>query len=160
VASTVQPMHIIGIAGKAGAGKDTFYETVLRPRGYIRLQMTLYRKIWLVSTGQGSWEEIFYTKPPRIRKLLQEDITRARYDHDEEIWLRTLQNFMRALREIVGVDAPGVAVTDLRFLIEMKGIKELGGKILHLEAPDQQANIASELRGHRSEVELDSPEVR
>jgi dephospho-CoA kinase len=34
-------MHIIGIAGKSGAGKDTFYEHVLQPRGYIRWQMTL-----------------------------------------------------------------------------------------------------------------------
>jgi hypothetical protein len=35
----------------------------------------------------------------------------------------------------------------------------LCGKILHLQAPDEQANVAPELRGHRSEVELDSPEV-
>jgi hypothetical protein len=34
----------------------------------------------------------------------------------------------------------------------------LCGKILHLQAPDEQANVAPELRKHRSEVELDSPE--
>jgi hypothetical protein len=50
-------------------------------------------------------------------------------------------------------------VTDLRFLIEMRGLKKLGGKILHIESRDQQANVAPELRGHRSEVELDSPQV-
>jgi hypothetical protein len=66
---------------------------------------------------------------------------------------------MRALQEIVGVQCTGVAVTDLRFLIEMRGIKDMGGKILHLEAPDEQANVAPELRGHRSETDLDSPEV-
>jgi hypothetical protein len=31
------------------------------------------------------------------------------------------------------------------------------GKILHLQAPDEQSNVAPELRKHRSEVELDSP---
>jgi hypothetical protein len=36
----------------------------------------------------------------------------------------------------------------------------MGGKILHLEAPDEQANVAPELRGYRSETELDSPEVK
>jgi hypothetical protein len=41
----------------------------------------------------------------------------------------------------------------------MRGIKKMGGKILHLEAPDEQANVAPELRGHRSETELQSPEV-
>jgi hypothetical protein len=35
----------------------------------------------------------------------------------------------------------------------------MGGKILHLEAADEQANIAPERRGHGSEVELDSPDV-
>jgi hypothetical protein len=34
------------------------------------------------------------------------------------------------------------------------------GKILHLQAVDEQSNVAPELRGHRSEVELDSLEVR
>jgi hypothetical protein len=66
---------------------------------------------------------------------------------------------MRALTEVIGVHPVGIAVTDLRFLIEMRGIKAMGGKILHLEAADEQANVAPELRGHRSEVELDSPEV-
>jgi hypothetical protein len=54
----------------------------------------------------------------------------------EEIWLHTFQTWVRALREIVGVQCAGVAVTDLRFLIEMRGIKAMGGKILHLQAPD------------------------
>jgi hypothetical protein len=64
------------------------------------------------------------------------------------------------LHAIVGMQPKGIAITDLRFLIEMRGLKELGGKIRHIEAADQQANVAPELRGHRSEVELDSPEVR
>jgi hypothetical protein len=102
--------------------------------------------------------EIFYAKPPHIRKLLQEDITQLRYDVDEEIWLRVLGNFIRALREIVGVDAPGIVVTDLRFLIEMRGIKDMGGKIIHIKSAD--TNVPVGMRGHRSETELDSPEVK
>jgi dephospho-CoA kinase len=152
-------MQLVGLAGQGGAGKDTLYEQVFRPRGFIRLQMTLYRKIWLVSTGQATWEEVFVTKPPPVRKLLQEDITQVRYDYDEEIWLRVLQNLIVALEEIVCVKAERVAVTDLRFLIEMRGIKKMGGKVLHIEAADQLQNIAPELRGHRSETELQSPEM-
>jgi hypothetical protein len=70
-----------------------------------------------------------------------------------------LESWMRALFEIVGVQCAGIAITDLRFLVELRRLKLMGGKILHLKAPDQQANIAPELRGHRSETELDSPEV-
>jgi hypothetical protein len=120
---------------------------------------TLHYKVWLVARGYD-WDDVFYRKPPEMRKILQEEITALRDQHGEPIWLNTLQTWMRALTEIVGVDVPGVAVTDLRFLIEMRGIKAMGGKILHLQAADEQSNVAPELRGHRSEVELDSPEVR
>jgi dephospho-CoA kinase len=153
-------LKLVGVCGKAGAGKDTLYETVLKSRGFLRLQMTLYRKLWLVSTHQASWDEIFYTKPPHVRKLMQEDITEVRYEQDEEIWLRVLVNLIRATQEIMCVKAEGVAITDLRFLIEMRGLKAMGGKILHLEAYDQLENVAPELRGHRSETELDSPEMK
>jgi hypothetical protein len=95
-----------------------------------------------------------------MRKILQEELTAERAIYGESIWLNTLTAWIRALQEIVGVECAGIAVTDLRFVIEMRGIKDMGGKILHLTAADEQANVAPELRGHRSETELDSPEVK
>jgi hypothetical protein len=53
------PVKIIGVAGRAGSGKDTLYEHVLKPRGFLRWHMTLHDKIWLVSTGWVIWEEGF-----------------------------------------------------------------------------------------------------
>jgi hypothetical protein len=153
-----ESFKLIGICGKAGAGKDTLYEHVLKPRGFLRWQMTLHYKVWLTARGYD-WDDIFYNKPPHIRKILQEEITALRYEHGESIWLNTFTGWMLALTEIVGVEPAGIAVTDLRFLVEMRGIKSVGGKILHLQAADELANVAAELRGHRSEVELDSPEV-
>jgi hypothetical protein len=120
--------------------------------------MTLHYKTWLVATGWGTFEEVFLTKP-HIRKILQEEMTQLRQEWSESIWLDVFKSWMVSLHEIVGIDVTHVAVTDLRFLIELRGLKELGGKILHIEAADQQANVAPELRGHRSEVELQSPEV-
>ncbi len=149
---------LIGVCGQGGAGKDCFYEHVLKPRGVLRWPMTLHYKVWLAARGYD-WEDIFYRKPKDMRKILQDEITALRGEHGEEIWLNTLTSWMRALQEIVGAECAGIAVTDLRFLIEMCGMKNIGGKILHLEAPDQQANIAPELRGHRSETELRAPEV-
>jgi hypothetical protein len=154
-----ESFKLIGVAGKAGAGKDTFYEHVLKPRGFLRWQMTLHYKVWLSAIGRYNWDDIFYHKPPPVRKTLQEEITALRDIHSEKIWLRTFESWVHALQEIVGVQCAGIAVTDLRFLIEMHGIKAMGGKILHLEAADQQFNLAPELRGHRSETELDSSEV-
>ena len=121
---------------------------------------TLHYKVWLVATQRASWHDVFVAKPPHVRKILQEEITQLRHDFREEIWLETFCTWMCALKTIVGIEPAGIVVTDLRFLIEMRGIKAMGGKLLHLEAIDQQANIAPELRGHRSETELQSPEVK
>jgi hypothetical protein len=131
---SMSDVKLIGLCGKAGAGKDFVYEHVLKPKGFLRWQMSLHYKVWLVATGKGSWEEIFYTKPPKIRQILQEEITALRYQYDEHIWLDTMQTWIQALREIVGVEPAGIAITDLRFLIEMRGLKDLGGKILHIES--------------------------
>jgi hypothetical protein len=150
----ISSLKLIGVAGKAGAGKDTFYEHVLKPRDFLRWQMTLHYKVWLHATGRFSWHGIFDDKPPDIRKVLQQEITALRHDWGESIWLHTLQAWMRAVQEIVGVNAAGIAVTDLRFLIEMRGMKAMGGKILHLEAPDQQANVAPDFAVQNGDIPL------
>ncbi len=151
-------IKLIALCGAGGAGKDTFYEQVLQPRGFIRWQITLHYKVWLASTGRYDWDDIFHNKPPEVRKVLQEEITALRYEHSEDIWLNTFKSWMRAMHEIVGLHVPGIAVTDMRFLAEMRGIKAMGGKLVHIEAAD--TNIPVEMRGHRSETELQSPEMR
>jgi hypothetical protein len=140
------PERVIALCGQGGAGKDTLYECLLKPKGYLRWQMTLHYKVWLVSTGRFTWDEVFDTKPPEVRKVLQEEITAERYRWSETIWLDTFKTWMRALHEIVGVEANHVAITDMRFLVEMAGVKALGGKILHIESADPQANIDPLLR--------------
>ena len=104
-------VKIIGVAGRVGAGKDTFYEHVLKPRGFLRWQMTLHYKVWIAARGYY-WEDVFYNKPPHIRKILQEEITALRHEHGEEIWLNTMTSWIHVLTEIVGVQPAGIAVTD------------------------------------------------
>jgi hypothetical protein len=99
------------------------------------------------------------TKPPHVRRALQAEITAVCTRRHESVWFSTFAVWVRALGEVVGVEPAGVAVTDVRFLAEMYGIKHLGSKILHLEAPDAQAGLTPEQRAHRSETELDSHEV-
>jgi hypothetical protein len=149
--------RLIGLAGPGGAGQDTFDAHVLQPPGDRRLGLTDHRQGWLVRTGRATWEEIFHTKPPPVRELLQEDLSRARSTWGEGIWRRTLRHVIRLVDEVVGVDCDRIAICDLRFLIEMRGMKAMGGKIIHLAAP--HTTVPAALRGHRSESELVSPEV-
>jgi hypothetical protein len=140
--------------------------SMLQPN--LRCLVTLPTLISLVPMAIGvsraelmsaSSEEVFHTKPAPLRKVLQEEITAARYEWSEMIWLETFKNWMRALHEVVGVEANKVAISDMRFLIEMHGVKAIGGKVLHIEAADQQENLSPELRQHRSETELNSPDM-
>jgi hypothetical protein len=105
---------------------------VLKPRGFLRWQMTLHYKVWLAATRRYAWDDIFYKKPPEVRKVLQEELTLIRH-FDEAIWLNTFEAWVRAIQEIVGVQCSSIAVTDTRFLIELRGMKAMGGKIVHLE---------------------------
>jgi hypothetical protein len=41
----LSPVKMIGVAGRAGSGKDTLDEHVLKPRGFLRWHMTLHDKI-------------------------------------------------------------------------------------------------------------------
>ena len=81
-------------------------------------------RVWLVSTRRFTWEEVFHTKPKECRNTLQEEVTEARYEWSESIWLNVFKTWVRAMQEIVCVPFEGIAVTDLRFLIEMRGIKK------------------------------------
>jgi hypothetical protein len=60
--------------------------------------------VWPVSTGRGTFEEVFITKPPHIRKILQEEITDLRKEWSEYIWLDVFKSWMVSLHEIVGID--------------------------------------------------------
>jgi hypothetical protein len=69
------PKRLIALAGQGGAGKDTAYDMVLQPRGYLRCQMTLHDKVFLVSTSRFTWDDVYDGKSTPCRKVLQEEIT-------------------------------------------------------------------------------------
>ena len=94
--------------------------------------------VLLAESTSASWEEVFQTMPAPVRKILQEEIAQLRYAWSETIWRDVFRTWVRGLREIVGVPFNGIAVTGLRFLIEMRGLKGMGGKILHIEAAGHQ----------------------
>ena len=63
---------VIGLSGKAGSGKDYVAKTCfVQDRGFKNVSLAWHFKIECISRGHATYEEVFVTKPPRVRKLLQ-----------------------------------------------------------------------------------------
>lgn len=150
-------MEVWGISGKAGCGKDYIYNNFLRPAGFYRWALADHFKVWIVGKGEATHEEVFRTKPPHIRHLLQQEGTeRGRLVYGENVWVKTAFEWMTLLSETWGIQR--FVISDVRFPNEMTAVQEFGGKVLRIVAPQREANssLSPEARQHISETALDS----
>jgi len=148
-------LEIIGLSGKAGAGKDYIFDNYLRPMGYHRWALADHFKIWIVGKEQATYEEVFKTKPAHIRKLLQVAGTKEGRDvFGEDVWCQTTRAWMTHLSNTMGINK--FCVTDVRFPNEVKFITESGGQVYRIEAPQRVKNspLSPEARQHISETAL------
>lgn len=149
-------LEVIGISGRAGSGKDYIATQFLAPMGYLRFSLAWHFKVWVVGKGEASHEEVFHTKPPHVRKLLQEEGTeRGRNVYGSHIWTNTTEEWMRVLAENNGLTK--FVIPDIRFPDEVEFVKRLGGQVFRVVAPKRAAasNLSSLARLHISETALD-----
>ena len=148
--------EIVGISGKAGSGKDFISQNIFVPYGYVQFSFAWHFKVWLVAKGLATHEEVFITKPPHVRKLLQEEGTeRGRMVYGENVWCHAAGEWMRVLAENSGLRK--FIVPDVRFPNEVEYIKSLGGKVYRIHAPIRTSmnTLTDEARNHISETALD-----
>lgn len=121
--------NIIGITGKAGHGKDLFYQRVLAPRGYVRVALADPLKA-LLFAGIYDPEKFFALgnlyhmvfgddKPQAVREALQQLGTdKIRTTVDPGVWIYF------ALQQVWRLAQKGrkVAVTDVRFENEARAL--------------------------------------
>jgi hypothetical protein len=146
---------VVALSGKAGVGKDFIFNHHLAPLGYKRWALADHFKIWIVGQGKASYDEVFTSKPPHIRKLLQEEGTeRGRNIYGDTIWLDTAYMWMLHLSETMGIEK--YCLTDIRFPNEADYVKARGGKVIRIEAPTREAksSLSKEARKHISETAL------
>jgi hypothetical protein len=152
----VKQIEVIGISGKAGTGKDFIYTNYLAPLGYRRWALADHFKIWAVGKGAATYDEVFHTKPPHVRKALQQTGTEeGRNVYGEDVWCVAAKAWMEHLNITWGENK--FCITDVRFPNEVVFIKNMGGKILRIEAPQREAvsTLSAEARTHISETALD-----
>lgn len=121
-------MQIIGLTGKAGAGKTTVAMHLERHYGFKRLSFAEPLKRMLIETGLATYEELYVTKTPMSRKLMQvigTDIIRNRVDKD--FWVKQMAE------RIIELTRSGYfrfVIDDVRFQNEADFIRRLGGIVI------------------------------
>ena len=146
---------LIGISGRAGAGKDLL-ATHLAPFGYVRVafadplrEMALaidplvsFRHLAEMVESIG-WDRA--KKNPEVRRFLQRLGTEGvRSFLGADTWVRLAEERIAALGDVP------VVITDVRYPNEVELVRRLGGLWCHVNRPD-----AAAVPGHVSEEALD-----
>lgn len=146
-------MRLIGIAGKAGSGKD-YLAQQLRRFGWFKWAYAWPLK--QLAVGRGfSWEDVHLHKPPRVREFLQQFGTEQGRDvYGEDYWVRTTAGFLTSLES--ENDVHKVVITDVRFPNEAAWIKAQGGVVVRMEHGDRPYPLAgTPAAAHASETAMD-----
>lgn len=142
---------IIGVSGKIGAGKDAIATHLVEHHGFkiVRFSDPLKEEVLNImrKTCVEIWKAHSYdytpnfelreptyvdlrkmiwdTKPPIIRRLLQEWGTELRRNEQPDYWIRKWKIAARECEE-AGIS---IVTPDTRFLNEAEAVKELGGRV-------------------------------
>lgn len=149
-------MNIIALSGKLGSGKDFIYNQYLKPMGYHRWALADHFKIWIVGCGRATYEEVFQTKPPHVRHLLQQEGTEnGRNIFGKDIWLDVAFAWMTHLGQTWNIE--NFCITDVRFPNEVEYVQRHHGKVFRIIAPMREhlSGATKEARNHISETALD-----
>lgn len=153
-------IDIVGLSGKIGSGKDHIARQYFKPHGYYNFSLAWHFKVWLAGKGEATYEEVFHTKPPHVRDLLQKEGTeRGRMVYGNDVWVNTMVNWMELLSDSWGINK--FIVPDVRFKNEVAAIQSRGGRVIRIIAPEREkiANPTEEARNHISEIDLDDYDI-
>jgi hypothetical protein len=159
-------MRIIGLSGRAGAGKDTVADILVRERGYTKIALAdpLKRICREAFAGKMTDEHLWGPSEKRnepiealggltARKALQTLGTewgRACYPN---IWIdKCLFNIEN--REFTWNQKPVFVIPDVRFLNELKAIHAAGGEVWRIIRNNEEGGLQGEAAAHVSENEL------
>lgn len=148
--------ELIGLSGKAGTGKDYIAQDVLRPLGYHQFSFAWHPKVFMIAKKVATYEEVFHTKPPWVRDLMQQGFTEGGRDvYGDDIWADTMFTWFTVLAEYWGLTK--FMIPDVRFPNEARAIRRVGGKVFRIHAPYRAANsnLTIEQRTHSGEIALD-----
>ena len=153
---------IIGISGKIGVGKDYMARHILEnSKKAIILAFADSLKLMVLAENKDvPYNDVFIKKTEVSRKLLQDKGTYYRQHFHPNYWIDLLYNTIK-LHCSRGFDT--FIISDVRYKNEAAFIKEIGGYIIRITAPERNlTRLKSEsskqydkIRNHKSETDLD-----
>lgn len=148
---TDRPIHLVGLAGRAGSGKNYLAKHGLMPLGYFPIALADHFKVDAVVRDGAPIDEVFFTaKSMETRDMLQRRGTEeGRWVYGEDIWIRTLEAWIAAY---VAKGWNRFVVTDVRFPNEAEWIKMMGGTMIQVMG---RGGLEGALAQHPSETALD-----
>lgn len=137
--SKIVPYEVLGLSSRAGGGKNHIAEKILLPllppKNTMVVALADHFKIDAVAKDRCPYERVFIQKDEDTRRALQYRGTEdGRLKYGEDIWIRTLEAWMRAHYER-GVQR--FIITDVRFPNELEWVHSLGGKVFRIVAPNR-----------------------
>jgi len=152
---------IIGLTGKAGSGKDSVADHLVKNHGFFKLSFAAPLKriiceLFDMSEDQVNKQELKEVIDPRYgftpRWLLQHFGTEVCRKLYPSIWVDYL---IRYYKKNWYTDEGRVVVTDVRFLNEARAISNINGKIWRVTCLNNPKDLG-EGSTHASEVEQDN----
>jgi hypothetical protein len=160
-------MVLIGIYGKLGSGKDYITEHVIQKFGdFLQLAFADQIKINVMTKNGVSFQDLYILKTQESRQLLQSEGTLERKSN-ENIWVDYLANWIKIHKSR---DIDNFVITDIRFKNEYDFIKNNGGYLIKVIAPNRNESrliqessssgtfnkeIYNKIKNHPSECNLD-----
>lgn len=161
-------VELFGFSGKMGSGKNYVAEklflAMLPKKNTLVMALADHFKIDCCVKDNYPYEEIFVNKTEKSRRSLQMRGTEQGRDiYGEDVWIRTIENWIRVYVER-GIER--IIVTDVRFKNEADWLLKCGGILFRIEAPNRNlARLTAEtggneeqmnrIKNHPSEVDLD-----
>jgi len=154
-------IYYIGIAGKAGTGKDTVADGLLDTLKHfnscaIKIPLAYEVKKMAMAIWGFTNEEVYKTKPPHIREKLQWLGTELIRTRDPDFWINQLVKNAKEHQIGCGKFPLFVLVPDIRFPNEATYFHQRGIVVkITRDNPASAQALDSRALGHESELSVD-----
>jgi phosphomevalonate kinase len=165
-------MLIIGLSGKMGSGKDYIASNYIIPfikntlkKTPLKMAFSDQLKVNVMTKYNIPYSDVFTKKTDHTRQLLQHEGTEnGRDKHGQDIWIKHFDAWCNVFGSR-GIDA--IILSDVRFLNELQYIKQRGGLVIRIDAPQRNeerlqhdsrgcAVTYNRIKNHPSECNLDN----